>query len=143
VDRSKVYHAVVFYEEVEPFMRDSLLGRIRKDFARKELGNYEPIKPNRFEQEVADWLRPYLSDGIGVEPNDLSDGYHKDILVAKRKKRIDIECDGEKFQCGGKEAFRDSVLAALGYTVIRLPRSRFDTDRGKREVLEELTNALA
>ncbi len=109
----------------------------------KALENVGAAAESPFEKDVANRL---VRLGYKVIPQWRVGHYRIDLVVEGDRKRIAIECDGDKFHPLEKLAddmARQAVLERLGWSFIRIRGSQFfrDPDRAMTTVLEKVRAA--
>lgn len=90
-----------------------------------------------FESEVAKAL---IARGYAIEQQFPVGSYRIDIAIVEGRRRIAIECDGERWHSGERKVLEDlerqTVLERLGWQFVRIRGSRYYAD--KKAAMEEV-----
>ena len=107
----------------------------------QRLANVGASAESEFERQVVQRL---VRDGYRVHPQWKVGAYRIDLVVEGAKKRLAIECDGDRFHPPEQleaDLERQSILERLGWTFARIRGSQFfrDPDAAMAPVFERLS----
>lgn len=111
-----------------------------KEYSQR-LNAIEQDSESPFELEIATAL---VTRGYNVHQQWKVGSYRIDMVVEYRKKRIAVECDGERFHSGEEhiraDMERQTILERIGWHFVRIRGSEYY--RNKQAVIEELVRSL-